>query len=210
MSTASPEKRRRTDPEGRRRAVLAAAARVFAQKGFVGAKLEDVALEAGVAKGTIYLYFRDKQDLFEQLVRNAVTPVLSRVDELAERTDLSFDVMLAELFDTFREDILGTSRKNILLLVIAEGGRFPQIAEFYHREVIAKAMEAVRKSARRAQASGRFDPSSLLDFPQLVVAPLLLSVVWDNLFSKFDPLDVEGLLAAHRDILIHALQRTKS
>jgi AcrR family transcriptional regulator len=209
MSTTAPKKKgRRTDPEGRRRAVLEAASTVFAEKGFAGAKLDDVALEAGVGKGSIYLYFRDKQDLFEQLVSSAVAPLLSRFEEIAKRPDLPIEAILAQIFDTFRTEVLGTDRKHVLRLVIVEGARFPQIAEFYHREVIAKGMEAVRKIARRAHASGR--TSSLTDFPQLVFAPLLMSVLWDGLFSKFDPLDVEGLFAAHRDILTRALQGTES
>ncbi len=203
MTTAT-KKRRRTDPEGRRRAVLDAALVVFAAKGFAGAKLDEVALEAGVAKGTIYLYFRDKQDLFEQIVRGAIAPVLERLEDLARRPDLPIDAFFAGLFEVFQTEMLGTSRKEIMRLVIVEGARFPQIAEFYHREVISKGIEMIRKMARRAHAAGELPSESLANFPQLVFAPLLMAVVWDGLFSRFDPLDVEGLLAAHRDILVGA------
>lgn len=203
--TATTGKRRRTDPEGRRRAVLDAALVVFAAEGFAGAKLDDVAVEAGVAKGTIYLYFRDKQDLFEQVVRGAIAPVLERLEDLARRPDVPIDAFFAGLFEVFQTEMLGTRRKEIMRLVIVEGARFPGIAEFYHREVISKGMEMIREMARRAHAAGELSSESLVNFPQLVFAPLLMSVIWDGLFSRFDPLDVEGLFAAHRDILVGGL-----
>src|SRR5258708_16501064 len=78
----------RMAPEARREAILKAALSVFAAHGFEAARLEDVAARAGVAKGTLYLYFRDKEALFEALVRSAVSPLLEHMDRIATAPDI--------------------------------------------------------------------------------------------------------------------------
>jgi AcrR family transcriptional regulator len=87
----------RRAPEARRQAIIEAALSVFVAQGFAAAKLDDVADKAGVAKGTIYLYFKDKQDLFEQMVRAAVSPVIERLEALAKVPDLPSETALKSL-----------------------------------------------------------------------------------------------------------------
>jgi AcrR family transcriptional regulator len=202
--------RRQEASEQRRQAVLEAGLDVFATHGFAAARLDQVAAKAGVAKGTIYLFFRDKEDLFEQVVLGAVSPVLARLNSVASQTDLPVDALLAVLFEVFRNEILGTRRKEITRLIVSEGARFPKIAQFYHREVVSKAMELVRRVAARARTRGELASDGLETFPHLVFAPLLLSIIWDGLFSTIEPLDVEGLLAVHRAVLVGSGHRGKS
>jgi AcrR family transcriptional regulator len=196
-----PRKRRKIEPEARRRAILSAGLAVFAADGFAAAKLDDVAAKAGVAKGTIYLYFRDKEDLFEQIVRDAAGPVLAQLQSMTALPDISTAELISKIFEVFRTQILATDRKLVTKLVLTEGARFPKIAEFYHTEVISKGLSIVRKIAQRAAARGEILPPEVEHFPQLVFAPIMLALLWDGLFSKFDPLDVEGLLSAHHKIL---------
>src|SRR5262245_8153531 len=113
----------RRDPEARRQAILEAALTVFAAEGFAAARLDHVAEQAGVAKGTIYLHFRDKQDLFEQMVREAVSPVIARLEALAQLPDLPADTVLQSVFAVFRTEVLGTRRKDLLRLILTEGPR---------------------------------------------------------------------------------------
>jgi AcrR family transcriptional regulator len=194
----------RRDPEGRRQAILEAALAVFAEEGFAAARLDHVAERAGVAKGTIYLHFKDKQDLFEQMVREAVSPVIARLEALAELPDLPADMVLKSMFTVFRTEILGTSRKALLRLVMTEGPRFPAIAEFYHREVVSRGMKLMGGVLARVGARGELSAEGLTRFPQLVVAPLILAVIWDGLFASLEPLDVEGLLDVHRKLLLQS------
>src|SRR5262245_38495779 len=112
MTTNRTELARR-DPEARRQAILEAAAAVFVADGFAAAKLDDVAEKAGVAKGTIYLHFKDKQDLFEQMVREAVSPVIARLEALAKLPELPADGVLKGMFTVFRTEVLGTRRKDL-------------------------------------------------------------------------------------------------
>jgi AcrR family transcriptional regulator len=192
----------RRDPEARRQAILEAALAVFTAEGFAAARLDHVAERAGVAKGTIYLHFKDKQDLFEQMVREAVSPVIARLEALAQLPDMPVDMVLQGMFNVFRIDVLGTQRKDLLRLVMTEGPRFPAIGEFYHREVVSRGMKLMGQILERAKAKGELPTEGLARFPQLIVAPLLLAVVWDGLFAAIEPLDVAGLLDVYREVLL--------
>lgn len=197
-----PAKRREQASRQRREAILAAALEVFASDGFAAARLDDVAAKAGVAKGTIYLFFEDKEHLFEQILISAITPVLAQVEALASAPAISLDSVLAKMFAYFRKEVLATHRREVMRLVLSEGRRFPRIAEAYHREVVSKGLAIVRRIARKAHERGELEHHDLERFPHLVFAPLLLAVIWDGLFSRLEPLDVEGLLAAHRSMLL--------
>ena len=192
----------RRDPEARRQAILEAALAVFTAEGFAAAKLDHVAEKAGVAKGTIYLHFKDKQDLFEQMVREAVSPVIVRLEALAQLPDLPVDTILQGMFNLFRTEVLGTQRKDLLRLVLTEGPRFPAIGAFYHREVVSRGLKLMSELLERAKANGELSADGLVRFPQLIVAPLILAVVWDGLFAAIEPLDVQGMLAVHRELLL--------
>jgi AcrR family transcriptional regulator len=192
---------RKQQAQARRQAILEAALAVFAARGYEAARLDDIAVQAGVAKGTLYLYFKDKQALFEELVRGAVTPIMDRVSAAALAPNMRATQILELFFALFRTEVLGTNRKLLLRLIIAEGPRFPAIAAFYHREVVARGMALMRAVASQAVARGEFSSDAAARFPQLIVAPLLVAVIWDGLFAAIEPLDVDGLLAAHRDLL---------
>lgn len=200
-ASAAPTLRKKAS-ERRRQAILDAGLAVFAAEGFAAARLDVVAEKAGVAKGTIYLSFKDKEDLFEQIVRGALTPVLERLGQFVNEADLPFDVLLAQMFAVLQTEILATRRKEIIRLVITEGGRFPAIARFYHRQVITKGIALVRRAAERAHERGELSSDALVRFPHLVFAPLLMAVIWQWVFSPIEPLDVEGLLAAYLDVLV--------
>jgi AcrR family transcriptional regulator len=188
-------------PEVRRQAILEAALSEFAERGFAAARLDDVAARAGVAKGTLYLYFQSKEALFEALIRNAVSPLLAQVGKVAAAPGLPPTKALETFFALFEREVLGTDRKLLLRLIISEGVRFPALAEIYYREVVAKGLRLMRGLAQRAAKDGSFATAAPARYPQLIVAPLLIAVIWDALFAKIDPLDVAGLLRAHLEVL---------
>lgn len=192
---------RKVDTAARREAILDAALTVFAEHGYEAARLDDMAARAGVAKGTLYLYFKDKEALFEALVRGAVSPILGQASAAAAMPGMKAADVLKLFFALFQKEVLGTKRKLILRLIIAEGPRFPALAEFYYREVVSQGLALMRAVARNAVASGEFTSDAAARFPQLIVAPLLMAAIWDGMFSKIDPLDVPGLLEAHRELL---------
>ena len=194
--------RRRPSQDERRAAILAAALDVFAENGFAAARLDDVAQKAGVAKGTLYLYFPDKEALFEALLQGLVSPVLERIQALSADQTLPSSAALGGILTLFQTEVIGTSRERLLRLIIAEGPRFPKIAEFYHREVISKGREIIRTLASRGYERGELPSDAMARFPQLFFAPLLTAVVWRSLFSRFDPLDVNAMIECHRKLML--------
>jgi AcrR family transcriptional regulator len=191
----------------RREAILAAALDEFSTRGFDAARLDDVARRAKVAKGTIYLYFRDKESLFEELLRHALGPVIGALDTAAG-VDVPFKVFAERLAQIFVREIYGTQRKDVLRLVLTEGPRFPRLAQIHYRQVITPAMAAVRKHVQRAIDRGEIAGDALIRFPQLLVAPGLVAIMWEALFARIEPLDVEAMMRAHVELLLRAVSRS--
>lgn len=184
----------------RRQAILKAALQEFSQKGFATARLEDVAVRAGIAKGTIYLYFRDKETLFQELIRSEMSPVVGTL-EFALGLDIPARLAAERAIELFLREIYGTERKDIIRLIINEGPRFPQLAEFYYREVVSRGIAAVRALLKRAHARGELRSDVLIRFPQLLVAPGIVAIIWQGLFEAHAQLDVAAMMRAHLDLL---------
>lgn len=200
-AAGTPGGARKVDTAERRQAILDAALTVFAERGYEAARLDDIAARAGVAKGTLYLYFKDKEALFEALVRGAVSPILGQASAAAAMPGMKAAEVLKLFFALFQKEVLGTKRKLLLRLIISEGPRFPALAEFYYREVVSQGLKLMRAVAQNAMANGEFTSDAAARFPQLIVAPLLMAAIWDGMFSRIDPLDVPGLLEAHQELL---------
>jgi AcrR family transcriptional regulator len=184
----------------RRAAILSAALEEFAARGFAATRLDDVARRADVAKGTIYLYFRDKESLFQELVRTMLSPLVGAIAGAPLR-DLPIRAVVEMIFDTFVNEIYATRRKDVIRLILAEGPRFPKLAEFYYREVIGRVLPVIRARLVLAVERGELAHDALARFPQLLVAPALLAVLWSGLFGRFAPLDARELMRAHFDLL---------
>jgi AcrR family transcriptional regulator len=184
----------------RHEAILAAALDEFAAQGFAATRLDDVARRAGVAKGTIYLHFRDKEALFQELVRSVLSPLVGMLETIA-RTDAPLRTLAERIVDMFVNEIYGTRRREVARLVITEGTRFPELAEFYYREVLSRVIAAMRGLLRHAIERGELGNDAILRFPQLLVAPGLVAIIWSGLFDRFEPLDVRALMHAHLDLL---------
>jgi AcrR family transcriptional regulator len=194
-------KRVRSERQGQRReAILAAALDEFSARGYAATRLDDVARRAGVAKGTIYLYFRDKESLFQELVRATLSPLAGAIQG-APLTGMPARAVAEMIADVFVNEIYGTRRREVLRLVLAEGPRFPELAGFYYSEVIARVLPAVRAVLAGAVERGELAHDALARFPQLLVAPALLAIIWNSLFERFAPLDIRELMQAHLDLL---------
>ena len=180
----------------RREAILVAAFDEFSAQGFAAARLDDVARRAGVAKGTIYLHFRDKEALFQELIRSVLSPFVGTF-EAALAADVPARVMADQIVELFVTQVYATRRKDVIRLIVSEGQRFPNLAEFYYREVLSRIMTAVREWMRRAQARGEVKGDALVRFPQLLGAPAIVAIVWSGLFERLDPLDVKAFMHAH-------------
>lgn len=196
----APPRKRAEKSAARREAIVAAALEEFTARGFAAARLDDVAKRAGVAKGTIYLHFRDKEALFQEIVATMLVPLIA-VLESPPPADMPIRLVLQRFADLFIREVYSTNRRDVLRLVMTEGPRFPQLAEFYYRNVVGRAIAAMRALLQRAADRGEIPHAAVLSFPQLVVAPMIMAIIWSGLFDRFEPLDVAALMRSHLDIL---------
>lgn len=205
-ATTTRRRGRKGNPEGRRQAILEAAIELFLAQGFAATTLDAVAQRAGVAKGTIYLYFADKEALFRALVQDMVGPVIGAAETAAPAFAGPFPVLARQLVLGFVRQVLQTDRRRLLQLVLTEAPRFPWLAEIYWQEVVSRALATIRGVARQAIARGELATDALERFPQLLPAPLLVGFLWTTLFQRFEPLDLEAFVATYLDLLLRGLE----
>jgi AcrR family transcriptional regulator len=172
----------------------------FVARGFAATRLDDVAKRAGVAKGTIYLHFKDKEALFEELVRTAIVPLINRLTAPPSPTGSIRDA-LEGFAKTFVQEVTTTRRGDIIRLIVAEGPRFPAIADFYYREVVSRGLAGMRALIEIGIARGEIRIPGLARFPQIVVAPAIVGVIWKSLFDRHSPLDATAMLRVHLDMI---------
>jgi AcrR family transcriptional regulator len=149
----------------RRDAILDAALDEFSARGFAATRLDDVAKRADVAKGTIYLHFKDKESLFQELIRSKMAPVVGTL-EATFAADLPLRMVTEKAIDVFVREVYGSHRKHLIRLIISEGPRFPALAEFYYREVLSRILKSVRGLLRRALERGELADDTVIRFPQ--------------------------------------------
>jgi AcrR family transcriptional regulator len=184
----------------RRLSIIDAALDEFIDRGYAAARLDDVAKRAGVAKGTIYLHFKDKEALFQELVRTALVPLIERIAAPPPPFG-SIRAALERFVETFVNEVVSTRRGDIVRLIVAEGPRFPDIADFYYREVVSRGLAGMRALIELGIAKGEIEQRGLKDFPQIVVAPAMVAVIWQGLFGRHAPLDVAAMLSVHLDMI---------
>jgi AcrR family transcriptional regulator len=197
---AAPTSSRAERAAERRAAIVAAALDEFVARGFTATRLDDVAKRAGVAKGTIYLHFKDKEALFEELVRTAIVPVVQRITTPPPAIGSIRDA-LEGFANTFIQEVANTRRADIIRLIVAEGSRFPAIADFYYREVITRGLAAMRMLIEAGIARGEIRQAELKNYPQIVVAPAIVGIIWKSLFERHAPLDTKAMLRVHLDLI---------
>jgi AcrR family transcriptional regulator len=201
---SAPRRRERRDT--RPQEIVAAAFEEFAAKGFAATRLEDVAARARVSKGLPYLYFETKEELFKAVVKSVITPHFDALREQMETTDMSSEGFLKGPFLAFIQELVGSRRALIARLLIAEGHKHPELTAFYCDRVIVKGIKAMTGLIERGIARGEFRPTALRDYPQLLIAPVLLAVLWRALFERHRHLDTDGLLKTHIDLILDAIR----
>jgi AcrR family transcriptional regulator len=195
-----PPSNRATRAAERRQAIIDAALDEFIARGFTATRLDDVAKRAGVAKGTIYLHFKDKESMFEELIRTALVPLIGRL-HAPPPTGGSVRDAVESFARTFIQEVAATRRGDIVRLIVAEGPRFPSIADFYYREVVSRGLAAMRALIDLAIARGEIQQKDLACFPQIIVAPAIVAVIWQGLFGRHAPLDATEMLRVHLDLI---------
>ncbi|MEC5215748.1 AcrR family transcriptional regulator [Actimicrobium sp. GrIS 1.19] len=185
--------------EARPQELLAAALDLFVERGFAATRLDDVAKQAGVSKGTLYLYFTNKEDLFKAVVRENMVPVLGEAENIVDVHSGSSAELLREIILGWWERIGETKLSGITKLIIAEAGNFPEVAEFYHAEVIVRGNAMITRVLERGIASGEFRAIDPQQATSVIAAPVMMLMMWKHSF---------GGPCAHHAIAPHAYLKT--
>jgi len=201
VESSKPAANRAERAAERREAIIAAAMDEFIAQGFAATRLDDVAKRAGVAKGTIYLHFKDKEALFEELIRSAIVPLVNRLAAGPPPVGASVRDMVEGFARTFIHDVVTTQRGDIVRLIVAEGPRFPAVADFYYREVVSKGLAGMRAAIQLGIARGEIKHKDLAQFPQILIAPAIVAIIWQSLFSRHAPLDANEMFRVHLDLI---------
>lgn len=184
-----PRWERRKD--ARPQELLDAALDLFVERGYAATRLEDVARRAGVSKGTLYLYYENKEELFKAVVRASIVPAIGDAeDQLAAFNGPSCDLMRIVLLGWW--DRIGTTKASgIVKLVMAEANNFPDLAAFYREEVIARGTRLIQTMLQRGVARGEFREMDVEMTTQVLVAPVLMLMLWKHSFGPCDAADID-------------------
>ncbi len=205
-STELPARRVRRK-EARPGEILEAALQLFVEKGFSATKMEDIARQAGVTKGTPYLYFSNKQEIFKAVVRDAMLPNLEHAEHLARSHDGSAFDLIEQVLGAWWERVSLSGLCGICKLVIAEAGNFPELAQFFYQEVVERGQKLIEDAIRRGVDSGEFRLLDVNNTMRVLFAPALMSMIWEHSLGKCEqePLDKAGFFVCYLDFLRHGL-----
>jgi AcrR family transcriptional regulator len=205
---SQPARRWRRRKDARPAEIVTAALEVFAERGFSAARLDDVAARAGISKGTLYLYFPSKEELFKAVVREALLPNLERVERLLRTHPGPAAAQLEMMVSQIGALLQGTQIGVIPKLIIAEAGNFPELARFYLKEVVQRGLGLLAGILERGIASGEFRAVDVGHGARTVIAPVLLAAIWKTTFEAHAGarLDAEAFLRAAVDVVLSGLR----
>lgn len=209
-----PGHRRERRKEARPGELLDAALDLFVEKGFAATRAEEVAMRAGVSKGTLFLYFPSKEELFKAVImENVARPVNEGAQELAVFQGPTAE-LLRYLLEQWWARYGSTKTSGISKLVISEASNFPELARFYHQHVVIPGTNLVRSVIQRGIDRGEFRPVNLHLTVHAVMAPMIFLVMWKHSMAPCcDPnegLDPEAFIAQHAELLTRGLVKESS
>jgi len=187
--------------------IVEAALSVFAEKGYAGTRMDEIARRAGVTKGTIYLYFESKEAVFKSLVRDSIGATLAGVTADLSGFQGSAKDLLHFALNAMAHLLTTSDRVVLPKIIIAESGNFPELARFYREEIIDKGIALMASLIERGIAQGEFRRVPVQHAVRLCIAPVLLGAIWRVTFGQFDsePYDYNGLIDTHLDVLFRGL-----
>jgi len=201
---AEPRFQRRK--EDRPAEITQAALVAFAEKGYAGTRVDDVAKRAGVSKGLLYLYFKTKEDLFKAVIRSFLSPRIDALISNIEETELSAEEFVRGPFLEFARGLPRSPAKILIRLMIAEGPKHPDLIAWYWDNVVSRALDALRTLIKRGVDNGEFRNSALDEFPQLLITPIFFSMIWTLLFQPHTDLDTDRFIEAHVEMVLDSIK----
>ncbi|MEN9670226.1 MAG: hypothetical protein RL018_503 [Pseudomonadota bacterium] len=194
--------------EARPGELLEAALDLFVAKGFAATRVEEVAAKAGVSKGTLFLYFKSKEELFEAVVRENISNQISQGMVELENFDGPTTDMLKFAMFAWWERVGNTKASGISKLVMSEASNFPTLANFYHENVVRPGRQLIQAILQRGVDRGEFRSLNMDYAVFSVIAPVMFLTMWKHswgICSIDAPLDPKSYLDSQADIIVHGI-----
>jgi len=195
--------------EARPGELLAAALELFVEKGYAATRAEEVAHRAGVSKGTLFLYFASKEELFKAVVRENLAGRFPEWEAEFDAYTGSTPEMLRYAMQMWWQRVGATPASGITKLMMSEASNFPELAAFYQEEVIVPGHELIRRILQRGVDRGEFRPIDMEHAVYMVLAPMFFLMSWKHSFgacgSNTTVLDPEKYLELQVQTLLHGL-----
>jgi AcrR family transcriptional regulator len=187
--------------------ICAAALDLFAEKGFAAARLDEIARRAGVSKGTLYLYFKDKEELFRAVVRNAIAPQFGAMTASLAALDMPFEQIVRMFFTGFAANIGKIPVGPVAKMVIGESRNFPELARVWHDEVASKAIGALAGLVARAQERGEVRAGDPRLYAFTLMGPMIIGALWMATLAPVggEPIDLAALARQHADAVLSGM-----
>jgi TetR/AcrR family transcriptional regulator len=175
--------------EARPGELLDAALDLFVEKGFAATRAEEVAARAGVSKGTLFLYFPSKEELFKAVVRENIAGRFGEWNQEFDTFEGSTAEMVRFFMSAWWERIGATRASGITKLIISEARNFPDLAAFYQQEVIRPGIQLIRRILQRGMERGEFRQLDLDYAVFNMVAPMIFLIMMKHSLGACAPQD---------------------
>ena len=193
--------------EDRPKEICAAALAVFAEKGFAAAKLDEIAKRAGVSKGTLYLYFKDKEELFGAVLRDTIAPNIEMLRDSGLSANIPFEQAARAILARFAELTTRLPIGAVAKMVIGESRNFPELAKLWHDQVVSRALAVLVGLIELAQDRGEVRGGDPRLHAFTLIGPMLMGILWHETLEPAggDPLDLTALAKQHSETVLAGL-----
>ena len=208
---SEPIYRWRRRKEARPEEILDAALDLFTEKGFSATRMLDVADKAGISKGTLYLYFENKEAIFRAVVQEMITPRLDEFEEMVRLYKGPSDVLLKQMIKGWWQSVGETRISAIPKLITSEAGNFPEMAEFFINTVVKRVRKLFTDVVSRGMTSGEFNVYEPKAVARLIVAPLVLLTIWMHSLKIHDEnMNNDDFLELHTEFILNSLVKGRN
>jgi AcrR family transcriptional regulator len=201
------ERKRQRRKDERPGDIVAAALLVFAEKGFAGARMEEIATRAGLSKGAVYLYFPTKEEVFRAVVEQAVAPNIDALGKVMLAVDMPFPERVRALLPKLGQILTEAPVGAVAKMVLGESRNFPELAKVWHDKVVARGISLICQIVERAQEQGEVSRGDPRIHAFSIMGPMMVGTLWRETFTPVGgaEIDLVAVAAQHAETVLEGL-----
>ncbi|MBM3117604.1 TetR/AcrR family transcriptional regulator [Jeongeupia naejangsanensis] len=193
--------------EARPHEILEAALELFAEKGYAATRIDEIAARAGVTRGTPYLYFAGKEEIFKALIQELLLPALDEAEAMLDGFEGSAAERLRRIVHVWWQSMGETRLSALPKLMVAEAGNFPEVAKLYNDLFIVRGEAIFRQVIEAGVASGEFRTVDVEYALHVLCAPVVMAMLTRYMPYGHAALDPLRYLDCLLDLMLHGLQQ---